>query len=537
MPADETTAPPPAVPRVGRWSAQGWFALVLVAMSVLLCAGAVIGALVLRNTAQVSNRLSDLIAPARLEGERLETALLDQESGIRGFVLTGKEEFLRPYTAGQEAASRSAKRVRELIGAREPVGRLDELERLAAEWRVRHAEPMVELTRREGPEKVTPSQTEESKRAFDAVRSAMEAHNAAWTRLRDTARADLESARVTRDISFVVILGVLLLAVLAMAVLLRLVVFRPLERLSAASRRVTSGDFEHRIDTGGPADLAELSRDMEAMRERIVAELEEARRSRQLLADQATELKRSNTELEQFAYVASHDLQEPLRKVASFTQMLEQRYGDKLDDRAKQYIAFSVDGAKRMQELINELLTFSRVGRITKDPVEFGLGDAVAAARRNLSAAIEDAEAVIEVGELPTISGDRSQFVMLWQNLIGNAVKFRRPDRAPVVRIEARREGPEWHITVTDNGIGIDARFADKIFIIFQRLHTRDAYAGTGIGLAICRKIVEYHHGRIWLDSDQRDGARFVIALPAKDDAPPHAALPGEGTRNEPDAG
>ncbi|GGS78521.1 histidine kinase [Planobispora rosea] len=517
MPAEETLARPPVSSRAGRWSAQAWFALVLATMAVLLCVSTVGGALALQYTAEVSNRLVDRISPARVEGKNLEAALLDQESGVRGFVLTGKEEFLEPYTLGREAEIQAAARIRQLNPGRR-LRELEELERLAAEWRARHAEPMVALTRTDGPERVTPAQAQESKESFDAVRHALDAYNDAWSRARDMARADLGAARATRDTVFMAIVGALLLAVVAMAVLLRLVVFRPLDRLSAASRRVTSGDFSHHVDTGGPADLAELARDMEAMRGRIVAELEETRRSQRLLAERAEELKRSNTELEQFAYVASHDLQEPLRKVASFTQMLEQRYGDQLDDRAKQYIAFSVDGAKRMQELINELLTFSRVGRITRDPVTFGLGDAVASARRNLSAAIEDADAVIEVGDLPVISGDRSQFVMLWQNLIGNAVKFRRPDRAPVIRIEGRREGPEWHISVADNGIGIDARFAEKIFIIFQRLHTRDAYPGTGIGLAICRKIVEYHHGRIWLDTGYTDGTRFVIALPAPDD-------------------
>ncbi|GIH78002.1 sensor histidine kinase [Planobispora longispora] len=532
MPADEKLARPPASSRAGRWSAQSWFALLLAAMAVLLCLSAVAGAVALQHTAEVSNRLVDRISPARVEGERLESSLLDQESGVRGFVLTGKEEFLEPYLEGQVAQLQAAARIRQLNPGRR-LRELEELERLAAEWRGRHAEPMIVLTRTEGPDMVTQARTEESKESFDAVRGALDAYNAAWSRQREAARADLTAARVTRDTVFIVIIGALLLAVVAMAVLLRLVVFRPLDRLSAASRRVTGGDFSHHVDTGGPADLAELARDMEAMRGRIVAELEETRRSQRLLAERAEELKRSNTELEQFAYVASHDLQEPLRKVASFTQMLEQRYADQLDDRARQYIAFAVDGAKRMQELINELLTFSRVGRITRDPVTFGLGDVVAAALRNLSAAIEDAGAEVEVGDLPVISGDRSQFVMLWQNLIGNAVKFRHPDRAPVIRIEAWREGPEWCVSVADNGIGIDARFAEKIFIIFQRLHTRDAYPGTGIGLAICRKIVEYHHGRIWLDTDHTGGTRFVVALPAADEPPaggePVPVSAGEG--------
>ncbi|MBG0815551.1 CHASE3 domain-containing protein [Planomonospora sp. ID82291] len=542
MTAEEKAAPPPAQrARVGRWSAQGWVNVVLLAMAFLLAVAAVTGAAALRHTAQVSNRLVDQISPARVESERLQTALLDQETGVRGFVLTGREEFLEPYTAGREAERRSVDEIRRLISHGRTLRELDEVERLIGLWRDRHAEPMIQLTRDEGVGKVGTAQAEAGRKAFEAVRAALDAQNAAWTRARDDARADLGDARLVRDAAFLGILTVLLFAIIAVAVLLRVVVFRPLDLLGSASRRVTGGDFDHHIDIGGPADIAALSRDMEAMRERIVAELEESHRARHLLEEQTTELRRSNAELEQFAYVASHDLQEPLRKVASFTQMLEQRYGGQLDDRAKQYIAFAVDGAKRMQVLINELLTFSRVGRITREPVTFGLAETITAALRNLTAAVEESGGEIEVGPLPEVTGDRAQFVMLWQNLIGNALKFRHPDRAPVVRIEARREDGEWLITVTDNGIGIDARFADKIFVIFQRLHNRDAYEGTGIGLAICRKVVEYHRGRIWLDTGHTDGTRFVIALPATGDAgeetgPSGADQASPGPREEPAA-
>ncbi|GIH92266.1 ATP-binding protein [Planobispora siamensis] len=526
MSAEETIITPPGQSHAGRWSAQAWFALVLAAMALLVVAAALAGALVLQNTAQVSNRLVDRISPARIEAVNIQAALLDQETGVRGFVLTGREQFLEPYVLGREAERQTVARLHELGPDEPPMRELAEVERLAGEWRARYADPMIARTRTDGAESVTQEQTEEGRRAFQSLRDALEVHNAAWALARDAARADLAAARERRDLAFLIILGTLLVAILANALLLRLVVFRPLDRLSAAARRVTNGDFDHHVDTGGPADVAELARDIEAMRGRIVAELEETRRSRQLLDEQATELRRSNAELEQFAYVASHDLQEPLRKVASFTQMLEQRYGDRLDDRAKQYIGFSVDGAKRMQELINELLTFSRVGRITREPVTFDLGDAARAALRNLSVTIEESGAEIEIGDLPPVSGDRSQFVMLWQNLIGNAVKFRHPDRTPVVRVEAEREGTDWRITVTDNGIGIDARFAEKIFVIFQRLHTRDAYAGTGIGLAICRKIVEYHHGKIWLDTEHTGGSRFIITLPAVEEAPQEAETP-----------
>ncbi|MFI6508942.1 CHASE3 domain-containing protein [Streptosporangium sp. NPDC050855] len=515
----ETAAPPRS--RQSRWSAQTWFNVVLLAMAVLLAISAVVGATVLKNAASASNRLIDHISIGRIQAERLQATLLDQETGMRGFVITGNEEFLQPYVDGRREQTTVSAQIRRLLPGAAPLRELDTVERLAADWRARYAEPMIATAREKGPESVSGTLIAESKRSFDLVRKALDVQNAAWTQARNEARAELDAARTLRDMTFFGILVAFLITIITVAVLLRMAVFNPLTRLREASRRVTMGDFDHHVDTGGPADLAELAGDMEAMRRRIVTELEEARASRVQVAAQAEELKRSNAELEQFAYVASHDLQEPLRKIASFCQMLQQRYASQLDERANTYIDFAVDGAKRMQVLINELLTFSRVGRITREPVEMDLNDVVDRALANLSAVVEESGAEVEVGDLPVIVGDRTQFVMLWQNLIGNSLKFRVPDRAPRVRIEAERverepggEG-EWRMTVTDNGIGISANFADKIFVIFQRLHQRDAYEGTGIGLALCRKIVEQHGGTIRLDTEHTGGARFIITLPA----------------------
>ncbi|MER5644034.1 ATP-binding protein [Streptosporangium sp. NPDC002524] len=511
-----TTETPPSGSRKSRWSAQTWFNVVLLAMTLLLGVSAIVGATVLQNAASASNRLIDHISAGRLQAERLQTTLLNQETGVRGFVITGKEEFLQPYANGRRDEVAVSAQIGRLAPGAAPLRALNEVSRLAAEWRTRYAEPMIASVRDEGPESVSAGQAEESKRSFDAVRKGLDAQNAAWAHAREVARADLGAARTVRDATFFGILAAFLVTIVTVALLLRVAVFGPLARLREASRRVTMGDFAHHVDTGGPADLAELADDMEAMRRRIVTELEEARGSRLRIAAQAEELKRSNAELEQFAYVASHDLQEPLRKIASFCQMLQQRYASQLDDRANTYIDFAVDGAKRMQVLINELLTFSRVGRISREPVEMDLNDVVDRALANLAAAVEESGAEIEVGDLPAVVGDRTQFVMLWQNLIGNSLKFRDPGRVPRIGIESERLGGEVRMTVTDNGIGISPNFADKIFIIFQRLHQRDAYEGTGIGLALCRKIVEQHGGTIRLDTEYAEGARFVITLPAE---------------------
>ncbi|CAM5310871.1 histidine kinase OS=Streptomyces microflavus OX=1919 GN=HUT09_31715 PE=4 SV=1 [Streptomyces microflavus] len=319
------------------------------------------------------------------------------------------------------------------------------------------------------------------------------------------------------------LVAVFVLTVVALSVLLHRVVGVPLNRLRAASERVQSGAFGQRIEIKGPSDVQAVAGAVEDMRRRLVDELDGAQSRETLLAEQTEELRRSNSELEQFAYVASHDLQEPLRKVASFCQLLEKRYGQELDDRGKQYIAFAVDGAKRMQVLINDLLTFSRVGRVHDSWKPVDLGKALDRALGNLTLAVEESGAVVERPEtLPELVGDSTALTMVWQNLIGNAVKFRREDVECRITVDCLREDGDWHLTVSDNGIGIAPEFADKVFVIFQRLHARDEYEGTGIGLALCRKIIEFHGGRIWLDAGAGEGTRIHFTLPVAPDAPQH---------------
>ncbi len=225
------------------------------------------------------------------------------------------------------------------------------------------------------------------------------------------------------------------------------------------------------------------------------------------------ELVRSNEELGQFAYVASHDLQEPLRMVASFTQLLARRYRGKLDDDADEFIRYAVDGVTRMQNLINDLLSYSRVGTRGKEMQPTDCVAVVERCRTFLMRAIEDSDAEIRSGPLPTVMADSSQFEQLFQNLIGNAVKYR-GEAPPVVDISATREDGRWHFVVRDNGIGIDPEYRDRIFVIFQRLHGKEDYDGTGIGLAICKKIVERHGGRIWVESKKGEGSAFHFIIP-----------------------
>ena len=280
-----------------------------------------------------------------------------------------------------------------------------------------------------------------------------------------------------------------------------------------ACATVARGDFEREVAGSGAREVVDLGEDVDAMRARIVAELA-------ALRDAEADLRRSNAELEQFAYVASHDLQEPLRKVASFCQLLQQRYGGQLDARADQYIGFAVDGARRMQDLINDLLAFSRVGRIEHAAHRRRLRRAGRRACATTSGGrSRRAAPTIEAGPLPTVRGDAGLLRLVFQNLIANAIKFRGEARAGRASSTPSARTASGASAAADNGIGIDPEYAERIFVLFQRLHPRTQYEGTGIGLAMCRKIVEYHGGRMWLDTEQRrDGAgsTFYFTLPAE---------------------
>jgi|KBSMisStaDraftv2_1062788.scaffolds.fasta_scaffold18318_3 signal transduction histidine kinase len=232
------------------------------------------------------------------------------------------------------------------------------------------------------------------------------------------------------------------------------------------------------------------------------------------LAKKVEELARSNNELEQFAYISSHDLQEPLRMVAAYTQLLSDRYRGRLDENADKYIAYAVEGALRMQALINDLLAFSRVGRDGGEHKPTDCNAAVEEAVRNLTAAIRESGVIVTRNRLPFVNGNQVHLIQLFQNLIGNAIKFRK-GTPPTVNISAELEEDRWQITVEDNGIGISPEHREQIFVIFQRLHTRDQYSGNGLGLAICKKIVEQHGGRIWVESGGEGGSIFRLTLPA----------------------
>ena len=347
----------------------------------------------------------------------------------------------------------------------------------------------------------------------------------------EIALASAHDVSTPLDAVFIGVAVGLLITVVLIALALRTAAIRPLDQLAAQARRVADGDFEHEVAVRGPREVTNLAGDVNTMRERILQELSATKEANAVLQEHATELQRSNSELEQFAYIASHDLQEPLRKVASFSQLLQRRYAGQLDARADQYIEFAVDGAKRMQALINDLLAYSRVGRSAREPVLVSSDAALTQARANLADSIEDSGATVETGHLPLVLAELPLLIAVFQNLLSNSLKFS-GEKPPRIVITVRRDEPFWLFSFSDSGLGVEPEYAERIFVIFQRLHERTAaYPGTGIGLSMTRKIIEYFGGQIWLDTAYTDGARFLFTLPM----PQETLAPDTDTDTDPE--
>jgi signal transduction histidine kinase len=533
--------PLPQLPFRPRLTVSGWLGLVLSVMGVVVLAGAVVAALLLIHNDDVSRELSDDIQPARVSACQLQTALRDQETGLRGYLISADRQFLAPYYDGQRDEQSAVQDIRQRVGQRaDLIANLDAIEHASAAWRSSYAEPLITSVTPNAPSPLGKAAAERGKAEFDHLRELFDIQNAHLSQAWEHATVELKNTNAWRNRVLGGILVVFCGTAALLAILTRRAVTLPLAALAAACRRITNGRFDESIvPPRRPKDIRGIAIDVENMRQRIVTELEATRSARAQLDEQAGELRRSNAELEQFAYVASHDLQEPLRKVASFCQLLEKRYGDQLDGRGIEYIGYAVDGAKRMQVLITDLLSFSRVGRLGMTQIEVDLDTTLDSALDNLATAIDESDAEIVRPErpLPRTLGDPTLLTMLWQNLVGNAIKFRHADRSPRVVIDCATgtgdHSGAWLLRVSDNGIGIAEEFVDKVFVIFQRLHLRDAYTGTGVGLAICKKIVEHYGGTIWIDTTYTDGTRFEFTLPiaASDDAEPLSQATLEGAQ------
>jgi len=485
--------------------------VLIAALFALLAIG--VGGTALANLTTSRSHVVNTLDPAAFHASQLEVELLNQETGVRGYALTAQPRYLIPYHTGMAGQRRQVTTLRLLLnGVPGATAQLNAVLQQVNTWRFTYAQPTINRVSASGKPQ-TGASAGLGKAEFDGIRTALATLQADLAAKRQDAVGTLHNAAQALDAALIAIAVALLLTVLVLAIGLWRSAIHPLNRLAADARQVASGDFEHQVEPGGPAEMRAVGLDVNRMRERILAELSALQAAHADLEARTEDLQRSNSELEQFAYVASHDLQEPLRKVASFCQLLQRRYAGRLDAKADEYIEHAVDGAKRMQALINDLLAFSRVGRTAQRREPVSCAVLLAQAWANLAPEVRRTHATIEVGELPTVLGEATLLTAAFQNLINNALKFR-ADEAPRVSVSARRDGDDWLFSFSDNGIGIEPEYADRIFVIFQRLHDKATYPGTGIGLAMVKKIIEYHGGRIWLDTTVTTGARFWFTLP-----------------------
>jgi signal transduction histidine kinase len=498
-------------------------------VSVLVC---LVGGIALYQLNSARSELFDHLDPALLEAQQLALSLVNQETGVRGYAATSDPTFLAPYQEGAAQESAALMALRRLATAPivAQVVNLAPVAGAAARWHDSFASPTLEAVR-SGRSTSGPTLAL-GKSLFDTLRHQLDQQRAGLTSARTQARETVDGAYSrllwTGVGSVVGILAVLT----ALVVGTQRSIIAPIAGLAYTVRSVAAGRYERPVgvaEAAAPQEIVSLATDVESMRTRVVTELNAMSSLNEQLSAQSQRLARSNRDLEQFAYVASHDLQEPLRKVTGFCQLLADRYRDQLDERAGTYIGYAVDGAQRMSALINDLLMFSRVGRGKINAAPLAGRALLDEALANLEPTIANTGAAFTIGDLPEVLGQRTLLVTLFQNLVGNALKFR-GDHTPEVDISAEPNGITWLFRVHDNGIGIDQAYAEKIFVIFQRLHSKTDYPGTGIGLALCRRIVEYHGGQIWLDqADQTAsgnagdtsvkptgaGTTFAFTLPA----------------------
>jgi signal transduction histidine kinase len=478
----------------------------------------VAGTAVIVNLNSARAAVVDQFDPALLRTQALLGGALNQETSVRGFALTGNPTFLEPDQLGRQQQQTALEGLRELSVMTQSAdlsSAMNDTQDRMLRWRTEYADPTIAAVQARGTASANVDPLA-GKPQFDAVRAALDVQR---TRLVDARRAALDNFRAAATALTATAIGIavgLVLLIAGLAVWTHRVISVPISRLVGSVRVVAGGEFERRPTGSGPREIVGLAEDVDSMRSRILDELRASQALNNQLNRQTEELGRSNRDLEQFAYVASHDLQEPLRKVSGFCELLRTRYRGQLDDRADQYIDFAVDGARRMSQLISDLLSFSRVGRTAAPRQQLDGAALVEQALRNLESQIEESGAEVTYDPLPAIRGESALLVTVFQNLIGNAIKFR-GDEPPRVHVAAVRKDELWEFRVSDNGIGIDPSYAEKVFVIFQRLHPKEQYPGTGIGLALCRKIVEYHGGSIWLDRESADGAEVCFTLPAPD--------------------
>ena len=461
--------------------------------------------------------------------EETEGDLVDMETGYRGFLLTGQEQFLDPYTAGLASYPDRLRQLEELTADNPPqVARWRNIADLTQQWTQQITEPRIAL-RRQVPAGALPSAelvdlvgAGGGRDQFTAIRQVFDQAIAAEQGLLATRLDDAQAANQRLFATLLVGTAFALLVGVSAALLLTRDITEAVERVAAAAMAVAGGDLKRRIRLDRHDEVGQAADAIDEMADRLQATIIDLENSSAELLRKQVELERSNRELQDFASVASHDLQEPLRKVRAFGDRLSAKYGSELTDQGRDYLARMQDAAARMQALINDLLTFSRVTTRAQPFVAVDLNDLVRQVASDLEVRIQQSDATLEIEPLPTLDADPLQMRQLFQNLLTNALKFQRPDVAPVVRVysDAAEDADGVRVCVQDNGIGFDEKYLDRIFTIFQRLHGRIEYEGTGVGLAVCRKIVERHGGTITAHSTPGEGATFIVSLPRSQPEP-----------------
>ena len=442
-----------------------------------------------QNVQSVASTLSAATFLERVD--ELFSSIQDAETGQRGYLLTNRRDYLGVFSAARDELPRRFRLVDELAAKNGvPESQLRDLRRLVDE-KISELELTVELEDQgRYAAAMAEVETDRGQKLMTQIRSLITAIK--------TRQEEIFQDRLVSQQHRQVLLNTVL--ILAIAVALAFLVFAYQFSSRFAEQRATVEQ-----------DIRGLNATLEGRVRARTAELEESARELQM---RSRELERSNADLSQFAYVASHDLQEPLRMVATYMGLLEKRYADALDERAKSYVRFAVEGAIRMQTLINDLLQYSRAGTQPVIKRLVASEELVKTALKNLEIAVRESGAEIHYNGLPAVEADPTKMTQVFQNLISNAIKFRKQGCRPEIGIRVDTAGGECKFSVADNGIGFDTAYQDRIYEIFQRLHSGDQYAGNGIGLSICKRIIEQHGGRLWAESKLDVGSTFYFTLP-----------------------
>ena len=449
-----------------------------------------------------------------IETHGLLESLINMETGARGFLLTGRPEFLEPYTAGARDFAFHWQTARDLTRDRpDQTARLDQLLKEQRVWRDQAITPLLaqprQLAGSNAAGAMVVGNAEARKLQMDQMRSVIGAIQG--TEIQLQAERQEEQRRLKLWTESTLWAGGLFSILLTIA-LISLAARNSLE-IADANRRLSGANVQL---AEANQRLGQANAKLEETNERLKNEVIERRRAEDLLRETVSDLERSNADLEQFAYVASHDLQEPLRAVGGCVQVLQRRYQGQLDERADSLVLHAVEGAQRMQNLINDLLAYSRLGTRTREFESVALEGVVDTVLSSLRVSIAESGAEVTRDPLPQVHGEPAQLGQVFQNLIANAVKFHgeAPARVHIGCLPGSGAlAGFWVFSVTDNGTGIDPQYFERIFVMFQRLHTRNEYSGTGIGLAVCKKVVERHGGRIWVEARLGAGSKFLFTL------------------------